>query len=505
MQWVLLALGLLLVWRYAWIMDDAFVYARYADNFVLLDFGLVYNAGEYVEGFTSPLWMLWLVLLRAVGLTFWSAWLGTGLLAFAFAWWLLVRVDDALTPGKIRVHLAMAFLAGNYAVASWFTSGLETPLLQIAAVGYALFVVRPRSRVAQVIVGLSPLVRPELVAALVVVVVLATIRQRKPPWIVIAIASTVQLGWLLFRIWYYADLLPNTFYLKHDPDPAQGVRYLVNAFGSYHVEVLLLLAIACLVVAHRAGARELHLRDRIEMLMIALPVLAYVIRIGGDAMHYRYLAFPFCLIVCATGGAFEAALALRKPLHRAVPYVLTTIIAVASLLMQPPQRPRHALVYTGDTHLVDGISDPGRHRRRDDLRQLSAYDPLQGARPTAYSNTIPEGWCARGYYLLDHRIVHSLGLTDAFLARAIAPAERPGHKYALEPQARSLAMIYRGLMPPGRGTMRLAIEHRLAPRWVEPQLESIEIIERKIDNDHDFAENLGLAFTFLEPLDIEQE
>jgi hypothetical protein len=66
-QWLLLAVGLGLVWRYAWIMDDAFVYARYADNFVRLDFGLVYNAGEYVEGFTSPLWMLWLVVLRTVG------------------------------------------------------------------------------------------------------------------------------------------------------------------------------------------------------------------------------------------------------------------------------------------------------------------------------------------------------------------------------------------------------------------------------------------------------
>ena len=223
MQWVLLVLGLLLVWRYAWIMDDAFVYARYADNFVLLDFGLVYNAGEYVEGYTSPLWMLWLVLLRSLGVSFWWAWLGTGLVAFTAAWWLLVQVDDALTPGKIRVHLPMAYLAGNYAVASWFTSGLETPLLQLAAVGYALYLVRPRSRVAQVIVGLSPLVRPELLAALVVVVVLTVIRQRKPPWIVLAIAGATQLGWLAFRIWYYADLLPNTFYLKDITWVGQGL------------------------------------------------------------------------------------------------------------------------------------------------------------------------------------------------------------------------------------------------------------------------------------------
>jgi hypothetical protein len=48
-------------------MDDAYVYARYADNAAQLGRGLVYNAEEFVEGFTSPLWMLWLTLGRASG------------------------------------------------------------------------------------------------------------------------------------------------------------------------------------------------------------------------------------------------------------------------------------------------------------------------------------------------------------------------------------------------------------------------------------------------------
>jgi hypothetical protein len=233
---LLLVVGLALVWRYAWIMDDAFVYARYADNLVLLDVGLVYNAGEYVEGFTSPLWMLWLVALRTIGASFWWAWLGTGLVAFAATWWLVGLVDRQLSPGKVRVYLPLAYLGGNYAVTSWYTSGLETPLLQLAAAAYAWFVLQPRNRVAQICIGLSPLVRPELAAAFVVAVALDIAARRRPPWLAIAVAAATSGGWMLFRIWYYADLLPNTFYLKHDPDPAQGGRYLVNAFGSYHLE-----------------------------------------------------------------------------------------------------------------------------------------------------------------------------------------------------------------------------------------------------------------------------
>ena len=37
-------------------MDDSYVYFRYVDNLVFLGNGLVYNRGEYLEGFSSPLW-----------------------------------------------------------------------------------------------------------------------------------------------------------------------------------------------------------------------------------------------------------------------------------------------------------------------------------------------------------------------------------------------------------------------------------------------------------------
>ena len=43
---------------------------------------------------------------------------------------------------------------------------------------------------------------------------------------------------------------------------------------------------------------------------------------------------------------------------------------------------------------------------------------------------------------------------------------------------------------------RRAVEDGSAPRWVEENLASIETIERKIYNRHDFAENLRLALAF---------
>jgi hypothetical protein len=401
------------------------------------------------------------------------------------------------------VYLPLAYLAGNYAVTSWYTSGLETPLLQLAAATYAWFVLQPRHRGAQICIGLSPLVRPELAAALVAAVALDFAARRRPPWLAIAVAATTSGGWLLFRIWYYADLLPNTFYLKHDPDPAQGARYLVNAFGSYHLEILAGLVIACVIVARRRGARALHVPARLQMVAIALPVVAYVVWIGGDAIHYRYLAFPFCLLVCASAGAVEAVLATRPRLPGWVPAVVTMLVLVAAVLMQPPQRDRHALRGAGGSRLVDGISDTGRHRRHDEFRELAEYDPLEGGVPAKYEEVLVTSWCARAYFELDQRIVHSLGLTDPYLARAQAPADRPGHKYDLGGHAQRLAGVYRWHGDPGRGTMRGAVQRRMAPTWVAPQLDTVEIIERKVDNDHDLIENLGLAFTRVPPLDLD--
>ncbi|MBN97985.1 MAG: hypothetical protein CME16_01875, partial [Gemmatimonadetes bacterium] len=51
-------LGYLLhVLHYNFIADDAFITLRYAQNLASGD-GLVFNLGERVEGFTSPLWTL---------------------------------------------------------------------------------------------------------------------------------------------------------------------------------------------------------------------------------------------------------------------------------------------------------------------------------------------------------------------------------------------------------------------------------------------------------------
>src|SRR4029453_8880455 len=54
-------------WELRFVQDDAYISWRYADNFAR-GLGLVWNAGEYVEGYTNFLWTVILAIPHRLGL-----------------------------------------------------------------------------------------------------------------------------------------------------------------------------------------------------------------------------------------------------------------------------------------------------------------------------------------------------------------------------------------------------------------------------------------------------
>ena len=63
---ICIALGLWRAWQVMWIGDDAFISLRYSDMFARGE-GLVFNSGEWVEGYTNFLWTLLLGILGKLG------------------------------------------------------------------------------------------------------------------------------------------------------------------------------------------------------------------------------------------------------------------------------------------------------------------------------------------------------------------------------------------------------------------------------------------------------
>lgn len=529
LEWLCLAVGVFLTLRYAWVLDDAFVYLRYADNWVGLGNGLVYNRGEFVEGFTSPAWMLLVGAFDALGWDYWLVVRVVGVASFALFWWWLVVLNRELSPADAPVvNAPLVFLSFNYAVACYFTSGVEAPLVQVAAAAYALFLVRPERRAPGAVVALSPLVRPELALTFGLALAWTGWRTRRwRPVLALALAGGVATGgWLLFRVWYYADLLPNTFYLKNLVDPAQGRIYLMQTLDTYGV-VPLAAGFALLAALLRWRRVAIDGWARLAMLALAAAVAAYVVRIGGDPRHHRYLVFPFCLGVAASAGLVEQGLRAFAPRWCGRPAARRTRLAVVAGVWTlglalglfsgsrvPPQLAGHPLLRPVAHHRVDGINDAHFHRVHRDLAawpwtlepRFDHREALEdwrdgrdgpGGTPghPAYREVIAEGWCYTAWERFDDRVVHLAGLTDALLARVEMDPDRPGHKFGLFPMARELAALYEDY-PPGPGALRRAVEDGRAPAWVADNLDTIEVVERKVYNRHHLGENLRLAFAF---------
>jgi len=497
--------GLVLTTWYAWIIDDAYVYFRYADNFVIHDIGLVYNQGEYVEGYSSPAWMLLMTVLRLLGLNYWHIILVLGLLSYTVFWYLCVKTCRGLSPpidGRLAINLPLVYLTFTYGVICYFTSGTASPLVLLIAAAYAAFYLSPGCVWIQVLVGLSPIVRHELALPFVIAFAWLWISRRRFPSLLVVVCGASVGAYEIFRIWYFADLLPNTFYLKDSVWITQGLLYLYDAFLPYNTLPFLgIMAVVYVASRPRHGPSTLLERERLMMVASGLSILLYVVRIGGDPRHFRYLVFPFTLLVLSTGGLVEKALgALLEKYHQHI-VVLTACLALVFFSGYPRQLTQHPIFRTmGYNHVqVFKINDASLHKYRRPYTPSSFVaqklsDEAARERYRSPYKTFGDSQCYKAYMNPNAYVVQTLGLTEPILARTRMKATRPAHKTGLTPLAHDILEL-REKYGQRRGAFSDAVRDGGAPRWVADNIESIEIIEKKVYNVHSLSENIGLAFT----------
>ena len=505
LEWLYLAVGLGLVHEYRWLFDDAFVYFRYVDNLVLLDLGLVYNAGEYVEGFSSPAHAMVLIVLRSLGLPFSTAiWL-MGYLALVAFWAALVECNRRWSPPGARLNAPLALMCANYGLTTYFTSGLETPLVHAVAACYALAVAAPGTRLAPFVVYASPLVRPDLALPLAIYLLWRARTRGERLKHLLAWPAALNGAWLIFRIYYYAELLPNTFYLKDDVELATGLRYVWDLVSAYYVVGALAVGLA--VFAWRVARSrpfDAHLRERALLALLASSSAAYVVKVGGSPVHYWYLAFPFTLGLASLGGLFESALSARG-LDRGSWQLRggMVLIVLVSFSLYPRQLSSHPALSSPKVTRPGMIHDAEWHRRHPGLAPGSfepeALAALQRARAADIAHRgyllWKEGnWCRNLYTNIDRGVVHSLGLTEKFLAHATVPELIQGHKVALVPLAHDLVVVRRREAQ-GVGMHRAAVAAGYAAPWIRQNLPAIELIEAKVYNQKALLANFVLAFT----------
>ena len=295
-------------------VDDAYISFRYAENLVKGN-GLVFNAGERVEGYTNFLWTVLLALFMRLGASPSTASILLGG-AFGVATLLLgyqfCRLEWPHRP--LVAAIAMISLAVDGSFALWAVSGMETSMfafLVLAAVTCHVWewkTDRP-GFVSGAVVALAAMTRPEGLLVFVVLmahqVLARLIVQRR----LVAAADVAKAGtfvalylpYYLWRYYYYGFLLPNTFYAKVAVGDAMAQirRGLVHtaAFGRLRFGWLLPL-IAAVPVVKRKISFWLT-----ACLGVVLTYMAYITYVGGDWSVGRFFVpiLPLSYVLVATG------------------------------------------------------------------------------------------------------------------------------------------------------------------------------------------------------------
>lgn len=299
----------ILAWSAAWTCDDAFITFRYVRHWVSGD-GLVFNAGERIEGFSNFLFVVLLAPAALAGakLTVVANVLGIAATGaqIALVVWLLARRK---VPTAVIV-LAALLLATDRITIVWATGGLETAThgaLVMAALALQLETPGRIRTLAGIHAALAAS-RPEgIVFTVIWLVHLAITRRgelrRAINWIVPMIAVLVAA-----RLVYYGELVANPYRAKVGGVPVTqfGPGYALAFLRRMGLAgVAALASLPLLGLAIRAW-REV---DRAAALSAVFVVVLVVVigASGGDYMtDFRLLApavAPFYVAVALLGAA----------------------------------------------------------------------------------------------------------------------------------------------------------------------------------------------------------
>jgi arabinofuranosyltransferase len=293
--------------------DDAFISYRYALN-LARGHGLVFNPGEYVEGFTNLLWTLMVAALIRVGAHAPAA--GQALsIVFGSASLVVLHIYvRRFLPRRLAWFAAaapVAMLASN-SFACWMSTGLETPLFLFLTTAALLAFDMQRPIATAWLCVLCLLCRPEggIEAAVLLGVPWLVEASRRPrrfaalarssvaPLIFVASAAALT----AFRLYYYGDYVPNTFHAK--------VGQAAVSLGWVYLEKFLLDGVFLLIPGVLIAART-EPRLRIP-LIFTLVTTVYVVAIGGDVFAYGRFLLPVLPVLFASAASGTVWLLTRS-------------------------------------------------------------------------------------------------------------------------------------------------------------------------------------------------
>jgi hypothetical protein len=401
-----------------WIIDDGFISFRYAANFVN-GYGLVFNQGEVVEGYTNFLWTMLMAAAMALG--------GSPVEVSAVVNMLLGFAVVSLTAAYAsRMELphwglfaaALVALSNPFLLYTTRNSGMETGLFATLILATLVVLVWHRWTAAGILVALAMMTRPDGVLLAGVGALYVVWQGRWQPLLRYAIpAASIYTPYFLWRWSYYGYLLPNTFYAKVGGTWAQVIRGLEYTWAFGTAYLLLFAAVIGSIIGGVCWWRRYRQWGHIALIvLVTLLYSGYIVAVGGDWMHgarFFVALVPLMALVTMWGGA---GLAQHGKVWATVAGGAAALMLVLLILRLPNDSN-----YTADSY-VRYENMKVRHYREIG-RWIQLHTPPDTLIATGLAGAIP--------YYAERPAIDILGLTDAHIAHTPVPAlgaGLPGHE-----------------------------------------------------------------------------
>jgi hypothetical protein len=293
--------------RYFVLFDDAMISMKYAKNFAQ-GLGLVWNPGEYVEGFSNPLWVFFMSIFHVFPIPANLMSLPiqiSGAVFLAATLFVVKKIGDLVSNSPYTGLIAATLTAFYVQLNTWSLLGMEVSLaaLLTTLAGYmAIKAVKTESRFSPAIyllTGFSTLLRIDLAVAYLgiwayLVLFDSQNRMKHLAWGFFSLALFLGAQTAARRL-YYGEWLPNTYYLKVSGVSMAiklkaGIFFLTQFLWRWNPALFWLpfvFTAAKFLEARNKGLRARQALDTISpfipMLLILVLYCGYSVYVGGDS------------------------------------------------------------------------------------------------------------------------------------------------------------------------------------------------------------------------------
>jgi len=407
-------------------IDDAYISFQYAKN-LIAGHGLVFNIGERVEGFTNLLWTLLIAAGMSLGYSAeqfcWGLSLfSSGALLFFSA--IVARVYFQRGNKWIASFVAIFILSSNSFV-FWTVSGLEQALFSVFVTACFVCFLKSRSYLMLVSGILATLSRPEGVLFYLGLaffnLIMPFLQRGRGRYKIADSAIMAPIFYFVFlvcyefwRVRYYGEWLPNTFYAKAGGIPvARGLEYFFNFVKDGYG--LLVVPILVSVLRDKRG---------LALWGVILAYLSYTIAVGGDVFDFSRFYLPILpiMIIQALHGcsvAFKQSRAMGIIIFAFLPATSITDLYFNNPGYNPSGKKLDHFPYSAKRVAAHDTTFFGSY----EIRKRSVEKIMKDSPQVHTIAAISIGQTS--FYSSGIRVIDLVGLADAHIARSKKQVEGP--------------------------------------------------------------------------------